>query len=125
MIDMKTCFMGFAVAALLVAAPTFPGHAEDAAPMPAPAASSATTPPATPSEPPVSVPRPSILPKAAEPSKPVTTDKPAATDDSTPRRHHRYARRRWHYAYWQPFPIYWPYLYRSHIYWSRTPWFSF
>ena len=120
---MKTGLIGFAVAALLVAAPTFPGHAEDAAP--APAAGSATTPSATPSEPPVSVPRPSIVPKAAEPSKPVASDKPATTDDSTPRRHRRYARHHWHYAYWQPLPIYWPYLYRSHIYWSRIPWFSF
>ena len=122
---MKTRFLGFALAALLVAAPTFPGHAEDAAPTPAPAASSAMTPPVTPSELPVSVPRPSIVPTAAEPSAPVTTDKPAATDESTPRRHRRYAHRHWRYAYWQPFPIYLPYLYRSHIYWSRTLWFSF
>ena len=28
------------------------------------------------------------------------------------------------YAYWEPFPIYFPHLTRHHgIYWSRIPWF--
>jgi hypothetical protein len=125
---MKTRLMGFAVAAALAAAPTFPSFAEDASP--APAAGSTTTPAATPNQPPpVSVPRPSIMPNTAEPSKPVAADKPVATerpvvtDEPASRRNRRYVRRHWRYAYWQPFPIYWPHLYRSHIYWSRIPWF--
>jgi hypothetical protein len=132
---MKKRLMGFAVAAALVAAHTLPSHAEDATPTPP--AGGATTPSATPSEPPVSVPRPSILPKTVEPSKPVVTekpttaekpvatDKPVVTDDDTARRHRRYARRHWRYAYWQPFPVYWPHLSRSHFYWSRISWFGF
>jgi len=68
------------------------------------------------------MPRPSILPKNAEPApQPIAPQ----ADDAAPRRHRHYAHRRygWHYAYWQPFPIYWPHLYHSRIYWSRIPWF--
>ena len=125
---MKTRVMGFAVAALLVAAPTFGGHAEDAA-APAPAAGPTTTPAATPSQPaPVSVPRPSIVPATTEPAKPVTTtepSKPAVTDDERPRRRRHYAHRHSRYAWWHPFPIYWPHLYHHRFYWSRISWFSF
>ena len=136
-IEMKTRVMGFAVAALLVAAPTFRGHAEDAA-APAPAANPTTTPAATPSQPaPVSVPRPSIVPATTEPAKPATTtepakpvtttepSKPAATGDERPRRRRHYAHRHWRYAWWHPFPIYWPHLYHHRFYWSRISWFSF
>jgi hypothetical protein len=114
MIDMKTHFAGLAVAALLVVAPALPGHAEDAKPA-APAATSTAPPPA-------SVPRPSIVPKSAEPSSPQADAEPAAT----PRRHRHYAHRYYRrYAYWEPFPVYLPHLYRHRIYWSRVPWFAF
>jgi hypothetical protein len=111
MITMKTNFAGLAVAALLVVAPALPGHAEDAAP-----AATSTAPP------PASVPRPSIVPKTAEPPSPQADAEPA------PRRHRHYAHRHYyyrHYAYWEPFPVYVPHFYRQRIYWSRIPWFAF
>jgi len=120
---MKSYFTGLAVAALLVTGSVFPGYAEDAA---APA-----TPAATPSEaPPQSVPRPSLAPKAAEPVTAPAANKTAEPNaknvsDERPR-HRRYARRhRYGYyrtAYWQPFPIYWPHIYRSGLHWNRIPW---
>jgi len=108
---MKSHFTGLAFAALLVAASALPGYAEDAA---VPAAAPA---PATQTEaPPASVPRPSLAPKAAEP-----TSTPVATEPAP--RQRRYAHRHWRrYAYWEPFPIYWPHFYRSRIHWSRIPW---
>jgi hypothetical protein len=109
MIAMKN-FRGFA-AALLLAASCLPVHAEDA-----PAAT--TTPSAAaPSEKPAVVPRPSIAPKAT------ATDAAPATSSEAPRRHRRAAYRYRHYAYWQPFPIYFPHLYRHRIVWNRSPWF--
>jgi hypothetical protein len=120
---MKTHLTGLAVALLLTVASTLPGRAEEAAQPTAPAASP-STPAATPAEvPPAAVPRPSILPKNAEPAQqPIA---PQADDDTAQRRHRHYAHRRygWRYAYWQPFPIYWPHLSHSRIYWSRLPWF--
>jgi hypothetical protein len=118
---MKAQLTGLAVALLFTAASTLPGHAEETAQPPAPAASP-SAPAATPAEPPATMPRPSILPKNAEPApQPIAPQ----ADDAAPRRHRHYAHRRygWHYAYWQPFPIYWPHLYHSRIYWSRIPWF--
>ena len=113
---MKSYFTGIAVAALLVIGPTFPGYAEDAAP-----------PAATQAEPPPSVPRPSLAPKAAEPTTAPAAGKTAEPDprnvsDERPR-HRRYARYR-HYrtAYWEPFPILWPHVYRNRVYWNRVPW---
>ena len=111
---MRARSLGIAFAALVAFGQMPPGHAEDAAtpkpaPAPAPAPSAAST------EAPASVPRPSIVPKTAEPATPSAAAEPA------PRRHRRYARhhvRR--YAYWQPFP--WPHLHRHGIYWSRIPW---
>jgi hypothetical protein len=119
MIEMRIHFTGLAIVTLLAVAPALPGHAEDAGPPPA-AAAPAAAPAATPAAPPASVPRPSIAPKTAEPA-------PApVADDAAPPRHRRYARHHYrHYAYWQPFPVYWPHLYRSRIYWSRIPWFAF
>jgi hypothetical protein len=115
---MKAHFTGLVVAALLIAGLTLPGYAEDAAAPTAPAAAQKEAAPA-------SVPRPSLAPKTAEPaSAPATTE-----SDARPPR--RYAHRRWHSygyyrtAYWEPFPIYWPHLYRSRIHWGRIPWFSF
>jgi hypothetical protein len=113
---MKSHFAGLAIAALLVVAPAFPGHAEDAATPATPAA-----PAAAPAEAPASVPRPSLAPKTAEPAAPVA-------DDPAPRRHRRYAHRyHGHYGYyrtgyWEPFPVYFPHLYRNRIHWSRVPW---
>ena len=116
---MKTHFTGLAVVALLVIAPTVPGHAQDAAASKAPAGTTTTqAPAATQTEaPPPSVPRPSLAPKPAEPVSPPATAEPA------PRPHRRYARRHHRrYAYWEPFPVYWPHLYRHRIHWSRIPW---
>jgi hypothetical protein len=117
MIEMKTHFTGLAVAALLVVAPALPGYAEDAA-APAAPAPTAQTPAATQTQaPPPSVPRPSLAPKTAEPASAPADAEPA------PRHHRRYAHRHWRrYAYWEPFPIYWPHLYRNRIHWSRIPW---
>jgi hypothetical protein len=126
MIDMKLYFRGLAVAALLVLGPALSSHAEDAA---APNAAPAAAP--TEALPP-SVARPSIVPKAAEPVAPPVASKNAEpgaknVSDQRPRQRryaHRHHRRYGYYrtAYWQPFPIYWPHLYRNRIHWSRTPW---
>jgi hypothetical protein len=119
MTNMRSYFTGIAVAALLVIGPTFPGYAEDAAP---PAASQ--------TEPPPSVPRPSLAPKAAEPAAAPATGKATepdakSTSDERPR-HRRYAHRYHRYgyyrtAYWEPFPVFWPHVYRSRVYWNRIP----
>jgi uncharacterized membrane protein len=118
MIEMRARSISLAFAALLAFGHMPSGHAEDAAaPKAVPAPAPAPAPSAAPTEAPASVPRPSIVPKTAEPASP-----PAAAEP-TPRRHRRYARhhsRR--YAYWQPFPIYWPHLRRHGIYWNRIPW---
>jgi hypothetical protein len=112
---MKTHITSLAVAVLLMMGTALPGHAEDAAPPAAPAAT-------TPAEPaPPSVPRPSIVPKTAEPAPPAADAEPAP-------RHRHYAHRHWHRwgyyhtAYWEPFPIYWPHFYHNRLHWSRLPW---
>ena len=107
---MRRHFTGVAIAALFTFAATLPGRTEDAK----------TPPAATQTEPPVSVPRPSIAPKTAEPaSAPVA-------NDAAPRRHRRYAYRHYrHYAYWEPFPVFLPHFYRHRIYWNRISWFAF
>jgi len=111
---MRKHFTGLAIATLLAVAPIVPGHAEDVAPPAQAAPVAAQTPP------PASVPRPSIVPKSAEPAA-----APVADDDA-PYRHRRYVHRHYrHYAYWEPFPVYWPHFYRQRIYWSRIPWFAF
>ena len=117
---MKSHFIGLAVAALLVTAPALPGFAEDAAapatpPAPAAAAKTETPPP--------SMPRPSIVPTAAPPASAPVAEEPAP-------RHRRVAHRwrgngRYRTAYWEPFPIYWPHLYRNQIHCNRIPWFRF
>ena len=105
----------FVIAAtlLLVGAATFPGHAEDAPK--APAAGQTESAPA-------SVARPSLAPKTAEPAS-----APAAADPAPLRQRrtaHRHNRRYGYYrtAHWQPFPIYWPHLYRNRIHWNQIPW---
>jgi hypothetical protein len=107
---MRRHFTGVAIAALFTFSATLPGRTEDAK----------TPPAARQTEPPVSVPRPSIAPKTAEPaSAPVA-------NDAAPRRHrhdtHRHYR---HYAYWEPFPVFLPHFYRHRIYWNRISWFAF
>jgi hypothetical protein len=115
MIEMKMQFAGLAVATLLVTGPALPGYAEDAATPAAPPAATETA------APPASVPRPSLVPKTAEPASPTAAAEPAP-------RHRRYAHRhgrRWGYyrtAYWEPFPIYWPHIYHNRIHWNRIPW---
>ena len=110
---MKTHFTGLAVAALLAIGATLPGYAEDAVAPAAPAAPATTQAEA----PTPSVPRPSLAPKTAEPGSPPADVQP------TPRPHRRYAHRHGRrYAYWEPFPIYWPHFYRSRIHWNRIPW---
>jgi hypothetical protein len=112
---MKAPLTGLALATLLTIGSAFPGYAEDAAvPAAAPAAKQTEAPPP-------SVPRPSPAPKTAEPASPPVAAEPAP-------RHRRYAHRHWrrygYYrtAYWEPFPIYWPHLYRNRIHWNRIPW---
>ncbi|MCP4616323.1 MAG: hypothetical protein GY844_07780 [Bradyrhizobium sp.] len=113
---MKTRSLGIAFAALLAFAPVR-GSAQDAA-SPAPPASAAS-PAADPGDRPVSVPRPSIVPKTNE-----ATPAPAAAETTPPkpRRHARKHHRR--YAYWEPFPVYIPSIHRHHISWRRLAWFN-
>jgi hypothetical protein len=115
MANMRARSLGLAFAALLVLGRTVPGHAQDATSKPAATPSAAQIPATTPTD----TPRPSIAPKTAEPA-------PATTEEAKPRRHRRHARHHSkRYAYWQPFPVYWPHLHRHGIYWSRKSWFGF
>jgi hypothetical protein len=125
MIRMKTSLTGLAVAALLVAGSslgsTSPGFAEDAPGAQTPLAEAPVTPPAAQADAPSgAVPRPSIVPKTAE---------PAADAEPAEPRHRRYAHYRHHRygyyrtAYWEPFPIMWPHFYHNRIHWNRIPWF--
>jgi hypothetical protein len=108
---MKSHLTGVALAVLLAIGATLRGHAEDAT-RPAD-----TAPAANKADAPVSVPRPSIAPKTAEPASP-----PAATEATT--RRHRYARHHFRrYAYWEPFPVYLPHFRRHRISWGRIRWF--
>ena len=116
---MKASIYGLALAALLAVALPRPGHAEEA-----------MTPPAAPppqaetrTQPPVSVARPSIVPKAtAQP--PAGND--AAASEAMPERQWRSARHRAPgYASFLPFPIYVPQLHRNRIVWRRLSLFSF
>ncbi|THD62334.1 MAG: hypothetical protein E7813_20625 [Bradyrhizobium sp.] len=103
---MKSYFAGVAIAALLVGGLALPGYAEDAV-KPAPAAPQTEAPPP-------SVPRPSLVPKTAEPDAKTVPDE---------RRHRRYAHRHYRrYAYWEPFPIFWPHVDHNQIRWNRIPW---
>jgi hypothetical protein len=112
---MKSRLAGFALAALLVAGPVLPGHAEDTTPPAGPATTQNETPPP-------SVPRPSIVPKAAEPAPPAAAALPMQPQQ--PRIAHRRYRHWGIYrtAYWGPFPIFWPHLYHHRIHWTRIPW---
>lgn len=106
---MKTRSLGIAFAALLAIAPVRSG---------AEAAANANAPAAGQSGHPDSVPRPTLLPKA-------TASTPAPTTESSPRKPRRHARKHVrHYAYWEPFPIYWPSYQRHHFSWRRLNWFA-
>jgi hypothetical protein len=120
-IKMKSHLTKLAVAALLIAAPALTARAEDA---PAPAAKHET---------PASVPRPSIVPKAAAPAPTASaaqTAPSAATTDATPakprvrRSAHRYHRRHGVYraGYFGPFYVVWPRIHWPRIHWQRTAW---
>jgi hypothetical protein len=112
---MKTRSLGIAFAALLAFAPVR-GSAEDAASPAAPA--KAATPATNRDDPPASVPRPSIVPKTVEGTAPAATE-------TTARKPRRYARKHYRrYAYWEPFPVYWPNYYRHHLSWRRVAWFG-
>jgi hypothetical protein len=113
---MKTHTFGIAVASLFLTMSTLPGRADDTAT--APGSAPAATQPA---QPPESVPRPAIVPKTAEPVAPQASTEPAPR--TAPRRYVQRHHRR--YAYWRPFPVYWPHVYRSHVVWNRIPWFRF
>ena len=120
---MKMQFKGIAVAALLTMGSTLAAHAEDAAPPKDTAAPAATQ-----TEAPASVPRPSIVPKTSDKTSDKTAEPAAATDttEPAPRRHQHYARRHYRrYAYWEPFPVYFPHLHHHRIYWNRISWFYF
>lgn len=121
---MRVRYLAISTAALMaMAAGALSARADDTAPTP-PAATTTAAPPATTDAPPVTVPRPSIVPKTAD--KGAEPQAPQTTDDTPPRAHRHYARRHhWRYAAWEPFPVYWPHLYHSRIYWNRIPWFSF
>ncbi|WP_426440829.1 hypothetical protein [Bradyrhizobium genosp. P] len=116
---MRKQLTGIAIAALLTISSSL-ARADDA-----PVAKDAAAPAAAAAAPaqgetPASVPRPSIVPKAAEEASP----QPAAAEP-VPRRHRRYAHRHYRrYAYWEPFPIFWPHFHRHHISWSRISWFG-
>jgi hypothetical protein len=116
MIAMTNNLKGIAAAALLLAALTVPCRAEDAPATP-PAAAAQTTPGDTKAAP-ADVPRPSITAKSTDTAAPDAAGEPAPRH----RRHyaHRYYR---HYAYWEPFPIFFPHLYRNRIVWNRVSWF--
>ncbi|MGQ0686225.1 hypothetical protein [Bradyrhizobium sp.] len=106
---MKTRSLGIAFAALLAFAPVR-GHAEEAANAPANAATPT-------SDRPANAPRPSIAPKTVE-GTPAPATEPAV-------RKRRYAKKHFRrYAYWEPFPIYWPSYYRHHLTWRRVAWFG-
>jgi hypothetical protein len=110
-------FKRFAVAALLLTALNFSCYAEDA-PAAVPGASGQAAQGDT-KPVPKDVPRPSLAAKPAD-----TT--PDATGAPAPRHRRHYAHRHYrHYAYWEPFPVYFPHLYRSRITWNRVSWFRF
>ena len=112
---MKKLVIAAALAVIGASAHTLPGFAQDAAQQPA--AAPTASPPAASTE---TVPRPSIVPKAAEPAAPAADNEPA------PRRpHYAHHYRRYGYyrtAYWEPFPIYWPHFYHNRVHWNRIPW---
>jgi hypothetical protein len=112
MIAMTNDLKALAAAALLLAALNVPCRAEDAAAAPPAATQEATKP--------TDVPRPSITAKSSDTAAPDAASEPAPRH----RRHyaHRYYRYR-HYAYWEPFPVYLPHLYRNRIVWNRVSWF--
>jgi hypothetical protein len=98
---------------LLVAVSAISGRAEDSA---AQAPSQPTT--AQPETPTASVPRPSVIPKAAQqPTPPVADTAPESRVS-----HHHYRRYAYRARYFGPFPIYWPEFGRNRIYWHRIYW---
>ena len=104
-----------AVAMLLVMVSAISGRAEDSAP---PVSSQ---PPAAQSETaPTSVVRPSIVPKATEPTPPPVADT-APESRALPRHYRRHV---YHARYFGPFPIYWPEFGRNRIYWHRIGGFA-
>ena len=114
---MKTRSLGIAFAALLAFAPVRGNAAEDAANTTAPA--NAATPAAGANDRATDAPRPSIVPKTTE-----TTPAPAASE-TTASKPRRYARKHYRrYAYWEPFPMYWPSYYRRHLTLRRVAWFN-
>jgi hypothetical protein len=123
MTHMKRHFSTAIAAAFLLTASSLAARAQDSAPA---TAASPAAPAAAPAESaPANVARPSIVPKTNDTAaKPDPNVKPQADAEPAPRRHRRWARRHYRYAYWEPFPIYFPHFTRRHgIYWSRIPWF--
>ncbi len=121
---MKRHFSTALAAALLVTAASLAAKAEDAAPAPAATAAPAATPG---DSAPASVARPSIAPKANDTAAKPDFEREAAgrcracAATPSPLRAPSLPAR---YAYWEPFPIFFPHLTRHHgIYWSRMPWF--
>ena len=108
---------GIAAAVLPLAAFNVPCRAEDAPATP-PAAAQTTQDGSK--APPADVPRPSITAKSTDTATPDNISEPAPRH----RRHyaHRYYR---HYAYWEPFPIFFPHLYHNRIVWNRVSWFHY
>jgi hypothetical protein len=116
MIAMTNNLKGIAAAALLLAALNAPCRAEDAAAQP-PAAATQTTQGDAKSAP-ADVQRPSITEKSTD------TTAPHAASEPAPRHRRHYAQRYYrHYAYWEPFPLFFPHLYHNRIVWNRVSWF--
>jgi hypothetical protein len=101
-------YVSIAVAMLLVAVSAISGRAEGTAAQ-APSQPETSTP---------SVPRPSIIPKAAEQPTPPAADKAPESRVS----HHHYRRYAYRARYFRPFSIYWPEFGRNRIYWHRIYW---
>jgi hypothetical protein len=112
---MKTRSLGIAFAALLAFAPVrgSAGESPNTA-----ASANAATPASDSGDRPASAPRPSIVPKAGEAAS-------APATETTPRKPRRFAKKHLRrYAYWEPFPVYWPSYHRHHLAWRRIAWFD-
>jgi hypothetical protein len=121
---MKTTPARLAIATMLLAATYAQSRAEDAV-LPAPPATPAASAPAAEANtrppggsPPASVPRPSLVPNTTD----TASEKPTITA-ARPYRRHVY-RRSQRYAYWEPFPLYLPHVFRRRVHWSRVRWFG-
>jgi hypothetical protein len=112
---MKTRSLGIAFAALLALAPVR-GNAEEAATPSSPA--NAAKPANGTNSRLAGIQGPSIPPRAGEAM-------PSRSDETLSRKPRRAAKKQSRrYAYWEPFPLYWPSYQRQHLSWRRIAWFG-